>query len=134
MEIRRAEIRDLAGIIKLGKENFPYIEHPEEFFLQRIKESNVYVLRDKRVVGFVDFRVDGDTLLIDGLVVEERYRGLGWGRKLLELALEEGKRLRLRRARLMTLETNLPARRLYESAGFRVVERRGPILFYERYL
>ena len=132
MRFRRAEVRDLFEIVEIAAKEFPYIKNPVEFFLKRIHDGNIILARDGELLGFVDFTVDGDTLQIDGLVVKERYRRLGIGRALLTRALEEGRKMKLRRARLMTLRSNTAARHLYESLGFRVIGEEGDVLFYER--
>lgn len=57
---------------------------------------------------------------IQGLVVAERARGEGVGRRLLREACEEARRQGARRITLRVLGHNAPARALYESEGFTV--------------
>ncbi len=133
MRIRPAELRDLIFIVELGSGSFPYIENPFEFFLRRIKESHVFVaVEGGEVIGFVDVELRGEEGVVEGIAVKEEYRGLGVGKRLLSAALAFLAYLGVKRIRLMTLEGNIPARRLYESLGFKVKERNGRVLWYER--
>lgn len=66
-----------------------------------------------------------DTALIEAVAVLPEQRRQGVGRALMERALLEAHRAGKRRAALYVMEDNLPARRLYESLGFRVERRTG---------
>ena len=132
MHIRPAEPRDLIEIIEMGSKAFSYIKKPEEFFLRRLKEGHVYVAVDGEVLGFVDFDVEGNEMKIQGIVVREKYRGLGIGKTLLRWALDRGREMKMKRAVLFTLKSNGPARRLYEGLGFRIMKEEGDFVWYER--
>jgi GNAT superfamily N-acetyltransferase len=67
------------------------------------------------VIGFVDLRV-GETVFLSYVVLTETARGHGLGRALLERLLRE---LGDRPWELDVFDYNTPARRLYESLGFR---------------
>jgi len=59
-----------------------------------------------------------------GLSVSKRFRGKGLGRRLLLMAMEEGKKAFSPHKMVISyVEGNEPARRLYESVGFREVCR-----------
>ncbi|MEA2450628.1 MAG: hypothetical protein QOG63_2560 [Thermoleophilaceae bacterium] len=81
-----------------------------------------------------------DSLYIDGLTTDERFRRRGVARVLLEAADDRARALGLRSVALDTGESNSAARALYESAGFEVAERTPqlgaipPIVFYVREL
>ena len=61
---------------------------------------------------------------IFGMYVDRKMRRSGIGRRLLERAVEAARRLPgLKQVRLAVVETNLPALRLYESAGFKIFGR-----------
>ncbi|KJY44059.1 acetyltransferase [Streptomyces sp. NRRL B-1568] len=57
---------------------------------------------------------------IQGLVVDDRFRGLGIGRALLRAAADEARAQGAVRLTLRVLGHNTPARRLYASEGFMV--------------
>ena len=54
-----------------------------------------------------------------GLAVSKPYRGMGWGEKLLRIAIAEAKkRFKPHRMWIEYCEGNAPARRLYQKVGF----------------
>lgn len=64
-----------------------------------------------------------NTAFIEHMYVEPDYRGKGVGRKLLLSAINElNEREGLERAWLSVVSTQIPARKLYESLGFREVK------------
>lgn len=133
MRIRRAEPRDLVHIVEIGRESFPYIGSPGRFFTERLGRAHVYVaVLGGEVVGFVDYEAEGSTLHVHGIAVKDGYRGLGIGKKLLWQVIQDARNFRMKRVRLMTLEDNVPARRLYESLGFRPAGKDGRIIWYEK--
>src|SRR5205823_4935845 len=68
--------------------------------------------------------VASDEFYLSKIAVCPRARGHLLGRVLLDHYIEKGRRMGFRRFRLEVSHTNLGAIRLYESAGFRTVERR----------
>jgi ribosomal protein S18 acetylase RimI-like enzyme len=66
------------------------------------------------------------SLYVDALATAAPYRRRGAARALLEAADEEARRRGLRRLALETELTNAGAQALYEGAGYRSAERRGP--------
>jgi RimJ/RimL family protein N-acetyltransferase len=59
-----------------------------------------------------------------GLSVSKEFRGRGLGRRLLQTAMEEGRKaFSPRKTMIEYIDGNEPARRLYESVGFREVCR-----------
>ena len=83
------------------------------------------------VAGTCALMPEGDRFELTKMAVDERFQGLGLGRKLLEAAVAEFKRLG---GRELFLESNSrlePAIRLYETSGFRHRPRPGAS-HYER--
>ncbi len=80
------------------------------------------------VVGFLQLyvRKTGDSPVdnpleyaqVDNIVVDERHRGIGFGRALLDAAKDWAKARGIRRLRVGVYSTNTPAVRVYEKAGF----------------
>jgi GNAT superfamily N-acetyltransferase len=56
--------------------------------------------------------------------IEQRWRGQGLGRRLMEAYLAQLRRLRVRGVHLQTTSLNEAACRLYEKAGFRLLDAR----------
>lgn len=79
----------------------------------------------------VDGRLAATTVLtytaragyVSTVMVDDAFRRRGFARRLLEAAAAEARRRRRRSLVLDVLETNEPARRLYERAGFRLLRR-----------
>jgi ribosomal protein S18 acetylase RimI-like enzyme len=102
------------------RDGFPFFDHlhrPEEFL---VAERDGLLLGFVRVVQPVPVDSNSHVRQIQGLAVDPLERRLGIGRSLLESACDEARRQGARRITLRTLSSNLPAIRLYESAGFRV--------------
>ena len=71
------------------------------------------------VAGTCALMPDGDRFELTKMAVDERFQGLGLGRKLLEAAVAEFKRLGGRELFLESNRALVPAIRLYETSGFR---------------
>jgi len=61
---------------------------------------------------------DAETLLMDGIFVDEEARGLGIGRTLLEAFFVYGAEQGFKKAKLGVIDTNPRAKALYERVGF----------------
>ncbi len=71
--------------------------------------------------------------LVISMYVHERYRRQGVGRMLLAAAVDALRGFpEIETIRLWVRETHLPARRLYESFGFRLTGAEGDLLVMER--
>ena len=80
--------------------------------------------RGGEIVGAVFVvHVDDETARLRMLYVERSARGLGLGRQLVDACLGFAKAAGYRRMILWTQDVLVAARRLYQAAGFRCVER-----------
>ena len=70
---------------------------------------------------------EDESFYICGMAVDERHRGKGIGRMLLEEAERTCRHLGFAKLSLIVFETNVRARRLYERCGY-VEKRRHPIV------
>lgn len=79
---------------------------------------------DGEIIGYCGFWLILDEVHITSVTVVKHLRGMGYGREqvlhLLDVARKKGAGV----ATLEVRESNIPARRLYESLGFRSVGRR----------
>jgi RimJ/RimL family protein N-acetyltransferase len=66
------------------------------------------------------------------MIGDARERGQGVGRRAVAALMERGFALGLARIELRVLETNVAARRIYESCGFRIIGRDAPALKHGR--
>jgi GNAT superfamily N-acetyltransferase len=72
-------------------------------------------------VGVAALAVRGESGWVGGFGVVPEQRGRGLGREIMSALLDEARACRLRRLSLEVLAQNTAARRLYESAGMKVV-------------
>lgn len=119
---RLASPEDLDGVLALEDASFnnPTSREWYEGELKRPEVCFIYVLRtpDRPVAGFCAFWLVIDQAHINNLAVLPELRGQGLGAQLLEAVIAEAAHLG---AILLTLEvrqSNQPALRLYEKAGF----------------
>ena len=119
---RLASPADLDGVLAIEEASFnnPTTREWYEGELKRPEVCFIYVLRtpDRPVAGFCAFWLVIDQAHINNLAVLPELRGQGLGTQLLEAVIAEAAHLG---AILLTLEvrqSNEPALRLYEKAGF----------------
>ncbi len=72
-------------------------------------------------LALLDSGTRPETLVLDGICVDDRVRGQGIGTLLLTAADDLGRSTGARAVQLSVIETNPGARRLYERVGFRPV-------------
>jgi len=75
--------------------------------------------RGDRVVGYVALHIHSTTLAeLRSLIVDEGHRRLGIGRRLVELALEEGRKLSVKRVLALTY-----SKEFFEKLGFHEIQK-----------
>jgi ribosomal protein S18 acetylase RimI-like enzyme len=119
-----ADLVGLAQAHALDASTFPYSSLPVIFGAEL--PPVLFVARAERggpVVGFVSLRVRDAALEIAGLAVDPAHRRAGLGRALVKAALRAARQRALRRVTLHVSTVNAEALALYESEGFRRVER-----------
>lgn len=85
-------------------------------FLQSIRAALFFKLFERET--------DVDTLLMDGIFVDEAARGLGIGRMLLDALVAYGAEHGFKQVKLGVIDTNPRAKALYERVGFVVQARK----------
>ena len=70
---------------------------------------------------FFNSRVE-DSLFLDSIYVDEKFRGLGVGSKLIQLTKEKAKKQGFSQLSLMVMNSNRVARRSYERNSFSIVK------------
>ena len=92
-----------------------------------IKKDSAVFLRaenDGAICGYASFSHVCGVGSINNVAVAPFFRGQGIGRRLVAALVEQAKSLSLTELTLEVRESNLPARRLYESLGFAPAGRR----------
>ncbi len=99
----------------------------EPFFTERTRPEQILVAEaGGRPAGYIrlvpptPLAVNAHVRQIQGLVVDDAFRGRGIARALLRAAGEEARRQGATRLTLRVLGHNAPARSLYEAEGFAV--------------
>ena len=138
---RSATQNDLAAMEHLARSS----HHDTRFFkdanFDRAKASELYALwiaRDlsqhsvlaaalsgqtEKVLGYLSVtESDADTSRIGLLAVSPEARGRGLARQLVQTALAWSQSRGMTKVRVATQGTNVPALRLYESCGFKVID------------
>lgn len=126
---RMDPIRDLDAVMAIEVASFtnPWTREMLTWELEHSPDLvRVWVARtdEAPVVAFCAAWLVADELHIHTLAVDPRWRRRGYGQALLEQVLQDAGRAGARRATLEVRESNVPARRLYERAGFVLKGRR----------
>ena len=115
---------DLEAILEVEQASFNNPTTREWYVseLQRPEVCFVYVIRtpDCPVAGFCAFWKVLDQIHINNLAIRPGFRQRGLARLLLARILDEATSLGVANATLEVRRSNAAARRLYESAGFRL--------------
>lgn len=77
--------------------------------------------RLKFLADFYNSRVD-ESLFLDSIYVEEKFRGQGIGSKLIALTKQKAKENGYKQLSLMVMSDNQIARQTYERSGFKIVK------------
>ncbi|MBI4361232.1 GNAT family N-acetyltransferase [Candidatus Micrarchaeota archaeon] len=126
---------DCVALAALSKRFFPYIHLSADAIYDRIKSGVQYFVleKDATLLGFVDFEyydasparhqtdspaIEGKSVKILGLCVDESLQGKGFGKKLLDAVLHEAKKS-CGQAVILVEESNSKAIFLYQRAGFK---------------
>ncbi len=126
-EIGRMEEADLDEVLAIESEAF-VTPWSRENFLFEIRSNpfarNLVIREERSVVAYSCIWVVGDELKINNIAVRADRRDCGLGRALLLEILDRARKEGCREAELEVRPSNLPARHLYSSLGFRELRRR----------
>jgi len=75
-----------------------------------------------RMIGFLSLVNRGDTAQLRYFVLEKEYRGMGLGKRLMELFMDRMRTLKYKHAYLLTSDDLPAAAALYRKHGFRLTE------------
>lgn len=76
---------------------------------------------DEEIVGYADIWKVFDEIQLNNIAVEEEYRGNHIASEMLDVLADVGRELECKTMNLEVRKSNLPARKLYEKAGFQEV-------------
>jgi len=113
---------DLDGIQEVDRLSFPspWTRAMYEEELRHAGTAFIIVLRTgtTQVAGYCSYRLVVDELQDNNVAVRPVHRGKGYGRALVESALDHGRAAGALTAMLEVRRSNLAAQRLYRSLGF----------------
>jgi len=124
--VEPATVRDATALSQIHGASF-HRGWDENEFESLLTERNTLVHRlrmGRKTIGFSVSRIGADEAEILSIAVAESHRGRGLSGNLLLTHLGHLAGRGIRTVFLEVEENNLPARRLYERAGFSVVGRR----------
>ena len=128
--IRKIELKDLEQVFELLNELY---ENKIEYsiFVEKYKESlknanfyEIVAVEDNKVVGVLISQIINrlakkrNILFIDDLIVNEKYRNLGIGKKLIQDATDYAISKNCEAVELTSMISNINAHRVYENNGF----------------
>lgn len=134
MEVRRARPGDVGALAKqmkavvdegrwLGRESDTTVEELAAIFQRAVEEKHIgFVLEHEgEVVGSIWIHPTGISGVHGlGMSILPTFRGRGWGRRLLDAALNEASAAGIRKVVLEVFPENARAVALYLSSGFEI--------------
>lgn len=132
IRIRPMKEEDADAVCKIEEASFSMPWKKSDFLEMIARDNMSYLVIEKAgtVIGGAGLReIVGDIELTNVAILPE-YRRQGYGRRLMEAVLQEGKRLGGTQMTLEVRKSNLAAIRLYEGAGFQTEGVRKD--FYEK--
>ena len=120
-------VEDLDEVLEIERASFsmPWSRGAFTYEIQRNRVARCWVTReDDRVAGYLCLWEVADEVHITNVAVHPAYRRRGIAREMLAAVLDDAVRRSLSVVGLEVRPTNVEARTLYESFGFRVVGRR----------
>lgn len=122
LHVRRLEEADLAALVKLEQEAFPWLWwETADSFRQQAQRADYWFLvgyLGDELVGYLILAVRGPLGHLNRIGVHPRFQGQGFGQELLAVAIEELARHGARVIGLNTQSYNTQSQRLYEGFGF----------------
>jgi ribosomal protein S18 acetylase RimI-like enzyme len=130
VEVRTAAPQDSEELVNLADKlvHLDDWSKREAMLKKSLEEPNceIFVAEvEKKIVGFIELRVFPDFVegapigIIQNIIVDENYRKLGIGSKLLQRAIEEAENLNAVEIHVWTEFDNQPAINFYTKHGFK---------------
>jgi [ribosomal protein S18]-alanine N-acetyltransferase len=121
MEYRLMNLNDIGTIVEIERESFTAPWSEEAFrteLTQNLFSKYMIMEMEGKIVGYGGMWIIMDEAHITNIAVREKYRGLGYGRKLLREMMRTALWLGAQRMTLEVRVTNERAQALYRKMGF----------------
>jgi len=117
-QLKALTLEWLEKYLSVEPEDEKFIENPEEYVLQ--KGGFIYIaLYNNEVIGTVSlYKVTAHQYELAKLAITEKYKGLGFGKALVEFAIQKAKSLQAKELVLYTTKRLAAAYNLYLTYGF----------------
>lgn len=106
-------------------DSYDFDDHERENIMRRLHKKNTLLevavdLATNRIVGVLDVAEEewNNTAFIWNIMIDERARGQGIGRRFIDHTIEWARQKKLRAIMLETQTNNVPACRFYSHMGF----------------
>jgi len=129
--IRSIEKKDAEQVFDLLNnldEDVKRVFHPHSFDYETIKnicknKKDHYFIMEKnnQVIGYSFLRLFGYENPSFGIVIRKGFSNEGYGTILTKWTIEKARKLGYKKIILKTYKENLPAQRIYEKLGFKIV-------------
>ncbi|MBS7642874.1 MAG: ribosomal protein S18-alanine N-acetyltransferase [Candidatus Bathyarchaeia archaeon] len=121
IRVRYGCIRDLDDIREVETLSFGDESYPRDLLSYLLMEGNTLIVEyNGRVVGYISYICLGSKAHILSIAIHPGYRRMGLGGTLLREAIDDMKRLGIRKVLLEVRVDNDAAIRLYSKAGFKI--------------
>jgi len=127
-KFRKLKLKDEKEIKKLLKQLTSSKINFNIKLILKDNNCNCLVIEDEgRVIGFGSLVLGivpcrGYLAKIEDVVVDEKYRGKGLGKKLMQELIKIAKKKKIKNVNLTSHPKRVEARKLYESLGFKLLE------------
>ena len=131
LKVRNCEITDFAEIFKLFEQlwidsilDFDSLREVYENTLKSSHQKLIVGIKNNKIIGFCSLTIknnlwqSGNLGHVDELVVDENYRGNGYGKTLIDSITKIAKDLKCKRIELDSAFHRKEAHRFYESLGY----------------
>ncbi len=122
MKITEITENDIPEISEMATEEFSYAKLSADKILSR-KKNGIFIFKaveENKIAGFVDFQLNGQKAFINGVTVKKQFRGKKIGKTLLKFAINFSAWSGAQKIELIVRKDNSPAKKIYESLGFRI--------------
>ncbi|MDY6842760.1 MAG: GNAT family N-acetyltransferase [Thermodesulfobacteriota bacterium] len=78
------------------------------------------LIKDDQIVGFTGLLVEGEEADVEPVIVSKEYRNQGFGKALIEYAIQEAKNMKIRFLSVKPVARNIEAISFFIEAGFNI--------------
>ena len=124
MIITEAKDEDVQEISKIALEEFSYANQSLDKILTRKKKGALIfkAIEHDKLMGFVDFEINGENAMINALTVVKEFRGKKVGTHLAKFAVNFLALRGVKKINLLVKQENFAAKKIYEKLGFKFLE------------